>query len=121
MLKRYVLYLLRWQLSTPVLAVVLLWLSDFNVTFATVVANLIGGLIFFWVDRFIFTSPILAPQWEIKEQVRCADCGQVARGFRLVRTRNYDKTRDMHPEFRCATCSDRKLAELRERGVCVEM
>jgi len=115
--KRYALYLLRWQLSTPVLAVVLLWLSNFHVTFATVVANLIGGLIFFWVDKFIFTSPVLAPQWEIREKVACADCGRVARGFRLVRMKNYDKTRDKHPEFRCTDCSDRKLDELRQRGV----
>lgn len=117
MLKRYLLYLLRWQLSTPVLAVVLLWLSNFSVTFATVVANLIGGLIFFWVDRFIFTSPILSPQWEIKEKVECVDCGQMAKGFRLVRTKNYDKTRDKHPEFRCSDCSEKKLQELKERGV----
>lgn len=119
MIKRYALYLLRWQLSTPILAVVLVWLSDFNVTFATVVANLIGGLIFFWVDRFIFTSPVLAPQWEIREEVRCADCGRVSRGFRLVRTKNYDKTRDKDPEFRCRECSDLKLKELRKRGVKV--
>ncbi|MDP3045598.1 MAG: hypothetical protein Q8N93_09410 [Bacillota bacterium] len=116
-LKRYLLYLLRWQLSTPVLAVVLLWLSNFSVTFATVVANLIGGLIFFWVDRFIFTSPILSPQWEIKEKVECVDCSQMAKGFRLVRTKNYDKTRDKHPEFRCSDCSEKKLQELNERGV----
>lgn len=55
MLKKYSLYLLRWQLSTPILAIVIFYLSDFPITIATVVANFIGGLLFFWVDRFIFT------------------------------------------------------------------
>lgn len=117
MLKRYVLYLLRWQLSTPVLAIVLVWLSDFNVTFATVVANLIGGLIFFWVDRFIFTSPVLEPQWEIKENVCCVDCGRITQGFRVVRAKKYDRTKDRDPEFRCLDCSAKKLKELKGRGV----
>lgn len=119
MIKRYGLYLFRWQLSTPILSVVLGWLSDFNVTFATIVANLIGGLIFFWVDKFIFTSDVLAPQWEIKEDITCVDCGVKSRGFRLVKTKNYDRTRDQHPEFRCEKCSQKKLKELRERGVDV--
>lgn len=54
MLKRYALYLLRWQLSTPVLALCL-WLgAGLGNFWATVVANLIGGLLFFWVDKLIF-------------------------------------------------------------------
>lgn len=120
MFKRYALYLLRWQLSTPILALVLIWLDNFHSTFATVVANLIGGLIFFWVDKFIFTSDVLAPQWEIKEDITCVDCGIKARGFRLVKTKNYDRTQDTQPEFRCEECSKRKLKELKERGVEIE-
>ena len=54
MIKKYLLYLIRWQLSTPILAIVLWWLSDMNAIVASVVANLIGGLVFFWVDRRIF-------------------------------------------------------------------
>ena len=54
MIKKYLLYLLRWQLSTPLLAIVLIWLSGMNVTIATIISNLIGGLIFFWIDRWIF-------------------------------------------------------------------
>jgi len=116
--KRYVLYLIRWQLSTPILAVVLAWLSGMNEWVAAAIANFIGANIFFWVDRYIFTSvPILAPQWESREEVTCADCGRVARGFRLVRTRNYDRTRGKHPEFRCAECAPAKLEELKRRGV----
>ncbi len=117
MLKRYALYLFRWQLSTPILSFVLAWLNDFNLTVATIIANLIGGLIFFWVDKFIFTSEVLAPQWEIKEDISCVDCGLTTRGFRLVKTKNYDRVKDNHPEFRCEKCSQKKLEELKKRGV----
>ena len=53
-MKNYVLYLLRWQLSTPILAICLVSLHMFTVTVATIIANLIGGCIFFFVDREIF-------------------------------------------------------------------
>ena len=56
MLKKYILYLIRWQLSTPLLAIVLILLADMNTVVATVISNLIGGLIFFWVDRWIFSN-----------------------------------------------------------------
>ena len=56
MIKKYVLYLIRWQLSTPILGLVLYCLSDFNMLVSTIIANLIGGLLFFWVDRFIFNK-----------------------------------------------------------------
>ncbi len=52
--KKYLLYLIRWQLSTPIIAVVLSVLSNMNPWIATVIANLIGGLMFFWIDRTIF-------------------------------------------------------------------
>jgi len=115
--KRYGLYLIRWQLSTPILAGVLYLLTDLGALTATIIANLIGGLIFFWVDRFIFTSQALDTQWEVREEVRCVDCGTVARGYRLVRAKNYDKTNDPAPEFRCEECSKRKSEELKKRGV----
>ncbi|HAR96849.1 MAG TPA: hypothetical protein DCR97_12935 [Deltaproteobacteria bacterium] len=118
-LKRYGLYLIRWQLSTPILALVLLWLSTTNKWTATIIANLIGGLIFFWVDRFIFTTPRLEDQWEVRENITCVDCERVTRGYRLVKTRNYDRTKDPRPEFRCEECSQKKTKELRERGVDV--
>lgn len=53
-LKPLALYLLRWQLSTPILAICLWWLSDMSELWATIIANLVGGLIFFWVDKWIF-------------------------------------------------------------------
>ena len=80
--KRYALYLLRWQASTPILAGVGILLAAMGQIVAAVVANLIGGLIFFWVDQFIFTSQSLAAQWEVKENITCVDCGKVARGYR---------------------------------------
>ena len=52
-MKKYLLYLLRWQCSTPVLALVL-YLLHTNEIIETIIANLIGGMIFFWVDKKIF-------------------------------------------------------------------
>ncbi|HOJ44037.1 MAG TPA: hypothetical protein PK800_07930 [Syntrophorhabdaceae bacterium] len=115
--KRYGFYLIRWQLSTPILAGVLYILSSMDKLMATVIANLIGGLIFFWVDKFIFTSQLLSAQWEVKDEVICVDCGKVARGYRLVKTKGYDKTRDKAPEFRCEDCSKKKAEELRKKGI----
>lgn len=118
MFKRYSLYLLRWQLSTPILAVCLMYLH-FGVTWNTVVANLVGGLIFFWVDRFIFTSRILAPQWEVAENIICYDCQTpVFRGYRLVKAKNYDRT-SATPQFRCEKCSQIKAAQQKEAGIIV--
>ena len=117
-LKQYGLYLLRWQLSTPILAIVLIWLSSTGKLFATVVANAIGGLIFFWVDRFIFTSKALRAHWEVRDNVQCRDCGISARGYRLVKTKNYDKTKAV-PQFRCEGCSEKKTQQLRQTGVLV--
>lgn len=116
MIKRYFLYLVRWQLSTPILAVCLMYLN-FGVSWNTVIANLVGGLIFFWVDRFIFTSKLTNPQWEVAENIRCHDCEQpVSRGYRLVKARNYDRT-TATPEFRCEQCSQTKLETQRSLGV----
>lgn len=55
-MKKLILYLIRWQLSTPILAICLIWLSDIGEVQATIIANLIGGLIFFWVDKKIFNG-----------------------------------------------------------------
>lgn len=52
MIKKYLLYLLRWQASTPILAVCMHLLSGLGGIWAVIIANLIGGLIFFWIDIF---------------------------------------------------------------------
>jgi len=118
--KRYGLYLLRWQASTPILAGVGILLASMGYIVAAIIANLIGGLIFFWVDQFIFTSQSLAAQWEVRENITCVDCGKLARGYRIVKSGDYDKTHDHEPEFRCEECSKKKTEQLRERGIRIE-
>jgi hypothetical protein len=115
-LKRYGLYLLRWQLSTPILAACLFYFNPLGNLWATVLANVIGGLLFFWVDKFIFTTRRLGTLWEVEEHVACADCGAVERGYRLVCTEsgNCDKLNDPKPEFRCHACSEKKQHVLKK-------
>jgi len=114
-LLRYPLYLLRWQLSSPLLAVVTLWLgSGWG---PAVVANLIGGLLFFWVDRFLFKSRHLeriVEEWEVLPDGECYDCGQTGRVRRLVFTLDYDRRLDERPQYRCPACSERKLQQVRD-------
>lgn len=124
--KRYALYLIRWQLSTPLLAPIVAYFKNSPAIFGTsedwiaaTIANLIGGLIFFWVDSFIFTSKTLASQWEVRENVRCADCGKLCRGYRIIKTSNYDRFEDRYPEFRCEEHSVKKTKQLKRRGIKV--
>lgn len=51
--KRLSLYLLRWQMSSPILAMCILFLPFDDIT-KTIVANFIGGLIFYRLDKLIF-------------------------------------------------------------------
>ena len=118
--RRYGLYLLRWQASTPILAGVGILLASMGQIAAAIVANLVGGLIFFWVDQFIFTSQALAAQWEVKERIACVDCGRITRGYRLVKSANYDRSHDTKPKFRCEECSTRKAREMKEKGIKVD-
>ncbi|MDD5653422.1 MAG: hypothetical protein PHT31_04585 [Candidatus Omnitrophica bacterium] len=83
---------------------------------STVLANLIGGSIFFWVDRFIFTSAAVEV-WHIKEG-RCDKCGTSSHLWRLVKTAGYDKSND-HPVFLCLKCSKEKTDSLRAKGIPV--
>ena len=117
MLRRYVLYLFRWQLSTPILAVCVAVLAALGEWWATAVANLIGGLIFFWVDRFIFTARLDAPIWSVRGRAVCVECGRTARGYALVAARNYDRRDEAEHAYRCEVCSQAKLARLRTEGV----
>ena len=52
-MKRFLLYLLRWQMSSPLLALCL-YILPFRTIISTILANLIGGCIFYWVDKLIF-------------------------------------------------------------------
>lgn len=109
LLKSYSLYLIRWQLSTPILAIVLKVLSNMSTLTATIIANLIGGLIFFWVDKYIFKRKSEVPLWEIKNNIVCPDCHKKAKGYRIVSWGNYDRFDDKNPEYRCKECSIKKM------------
>ncbi|MDD5348026.1 MAG: hypothetical protein PHT59_05370 [Candidatus Omnitrophica bacterium] len=111
-MKRFLLYLFRWQLSTPILWVVVRNLGAG--IWSTVAANLIGGAIFFWVDRFIFTS-YAVEVWQFKDKGRCDRCGREESLWRLVRAANYDR-RDARPVFLCMDCSKAKTDALRAQG-----
>jgi hypothetical protein len=111
--RRFMLYLVRWQLSTPILWLVV---RSLGVGFwSTVLANLIGGTIFFWVDRFIFTSYAIEV-WQFKDKGRCDICGKEENLWRLVKAPNYDK-RNSRPIFMCMECSKAKTEELRAKGI----
>ena len=83
---------------------------------ATIIANLIGGAVFFWVDKFIFTSQAVEV-WHIREG-RCDKCGSVSHLWRLVKTANYDRS-DAKPVFLCMRCSKEKTDALRAQGIPV--
>lgn len=101
MLKKYLLYLLRWQLSTPILAVCVIFFASLGSTWATIIANLIGGMIFFFIDKWIFSrSNLLGELWEKQDNIHCADCGKLCVGYRLVKKGKYNKLDDREPEYR---------------------
>ena len=112
-IKKYALYLLRWQLSTPILAPIVAMFTGGSIVgtpeswLGACVANLIGGCIFFWVDGWIFkkTDILHGELWEKVSAVYCADCGSFQEGLRLVKAKGYDKSLDPKPEFRCPKCS----------------
>lgn len=104
-IKKNSLYLIRWQLSTPILAIVIKVLSNMSTLMATIIANLIGGLIFFWIDKLIFKKTSDVPLWKMKNNVTCHDCHKKAKDYRIVLGGNYDKTDDKNPQYRCKECS----------------
>lgn len=110
-LKRYLFYLIRWQLSTPILALALIYLSFLGEFWATVVANLIGGLIFFWIDKLIFKRKSHLPKWEIQKG-ECVDCGKKDEVYRIVEWGKYDRN-DAQPQWRCKECSLKKMESIR--------
>lgn len=119
MFKRFFLYVFRWQLSTPIL-----WLVVHKLGVglsATVIANLIGAGIFFWVDIFIFGARRNKKSgdielWHLKEDGCCASCAKKDSLWRLVKTANYDRS-GSKAVFLCQDCSQKKLEELRNKGI----
>ena len=124
---KFLLYLVRWQLSTPILAPIVAIYKHSSSLLGTkedwaaaAIANLIGACIFFWVDRFIFKSPTVE-KWEILKNGNCHDCARPGLVRRLVLAPGgYDRTGDTSPQYRCTECSQKKLADLkRARKVAV--
>ena len=113
MSKKYALYLLRWQLSTPILALVI-WLlgATLPTILVTIIANLIGGAIFFWIDRVIFRTTSKLPLWEIEDNKTCVDCGQYGTGYRIVEWRGYNRRVISNAKYRCIQCKDVKRNQL---------
>ena len=116
-MKKFFFYCVRWQMSTFILAPVVGFMSHSNAWVSASVANLIGACIFFWVDKIIFKPGSPFSIWEIQEDVNCSDCGTNARGYRLVKAKGYDKTKDQKPKYRCEECSAKKAQELKQEGI----
>lgn len=55
-MKRFIIYALRWQLSSPILAATLYFLNPLGFVAATIIANIIGACVFFYVDESIFNK-----------------------------------------------------------------
>lgn len=55
-IRKFVIYAFRWQLSTPVYAIIIWLLSGCNPVVQTVIANAIGACIFYWIDKTIFSK-----------------------------------------------------------------
>lgn len=53
-MKKFALYLCRWELSTFILAPCIAWLGFMGEWPAAIIANAIGACIFFFVDKWIF-------------------------------------------------------------------
>jgi hypothetical protein len=125
-MKRFILYLFRWQLSTPILAPVVAWFAGSPNWLGTPeswigssVANLIGGSIFYWVDRFIFTSNTVE-MWHFIPRGTCDNCKEKdVPLWRLVLAPGYDK-RSANPKYLCMTCSKPKTDELRSQGIKIK-
>ena len=119
---RFLLYLFRWQLSTIILAPSVAYFKHSASIWGTkedwiaaIIANLIGGCIFFWVDKFIFRSKTVE-KWEILKKGKCFYCGKKDLVKRLVvAPGGYDRSDDDEPEYRCKECSIGKLEQLRKK------
>jgi len=110
MFKKFLLYALRWQLSTPILAVCVIYFKPFGDTTSTIIANVIGSCIFFWIDRWLFRRTNLFGEiWEVRKDIVCHDCNTPSvKGFRLIKAGDYDRTEDKNPQYRCLVCAKKK-------------
>ena len=122
MLKRFVAYFLRWQASTVILAPVIAivkgspnWFGTWEDWLAAIIANAIGAAIFFWVDKFIFTSAAVE-MWHVIPNGKCDGCGKETELWRLTLAPGYDKRTD-EPKYLCMECSKKQTDKLRAKGI----
>jgi hypothetical protein len=110
--------MIRWQLSTPILAgITYLFTGKMESIASAFFANIAGSLIFYWFDLVTFLFSSLSHQWEVKEDITCYDCmKQSSRGYRLVIAPHYNRM-NHEPQFRCESCSEKKVKQLRKEGL----
>lgn len=100
--------MVRWQLSTPILAIVMYFCSSAGNPLesinSAIWANIIGALIFFWIDLYTFSLGNLEEQWEVLDQGTCCDCGSFCRLYRKVIAPGYNRLKTL-AEYRCEKCS----------------
>jgi len=53
---KLLIYILRWQLSTPILALFVWWLKEYSSIVSSIIANFVGALLFYCIDKRIFKS-----------------------------------------------------------------
>jgi hypothetical protein len=99
-------------MSTPLLAPCVMYFSNLGFWGSAFIANLIGGLIFFWIDRLIFKKETLyTEQWEVKHNGKCICCNYEGRVYRLIKAPGYDRT-NAPPLYRCESCSIEKYFKI---------
>jgi len=57
-MKRFILYVLRWECSTPVLWVVMELMTNWPAWKVAIIANFMGACIFFKLDKWIFKKKV---------------------------------------------------------------
>jgi predicted nucleic acid-binding Zn ribbon protein len=125
MIKRFAAYFLRWQLSSPILAIVIAivkgspnWFGTAEDWYSAAIANAIGACIFFWVDKFIFTSAAVE-MWHFIPEGNCDECGNRTELWRLTLAPGYDKRTD-EPKYLCMECSKKQTDKLRAKGIKIK-
>lgn len=79
MLKKFILYMLRWQISTPVIGLCYALMQDkFGLLWTAILANVIGGLVFFYPDLYIFKEK---PTWIVINK----DTGRILQRFKTAK------------------------------------
>lgn len=69
MAKKLGIYIIKFQLGTPVIALCL-YLLPYNLLTNTIIANVIGAFIFFPIDNFIFTKINKKKEFEVVKKVK---------------------------------------------------